>query len=560
MYQKFCRQFSITAIGLVFLVFASLLTAEAQTLAPKQMTAEFDKLLSAQYKPGEPGCAALVAIKGQIVYKKAFGMANLELNVPMQPDMVFRIGSITKQFTAIAILQLMEQGKLSLQDEITKFIPDYPTQAYKITIEHLLTHTSGIKSLTNVPEFVTYLKEDLKPAEVLDKFKNQPMEFAPGTKFNYNNSGFFLLGYIIEKITGKTYQEYIEENFFKPLGMTNSLYGSDSKLIKNRAYGYKPVENGFENADYLSMLLPFSAGSIMSTVEDLYKWNRALISYKLVKKETLEKAFTEYKLSNGKGTSYGYGWFLRKLQGSPTIEHGGGINGYLTDAIYLPAEDVFVAVFSNSTGKSPDMISEKIAAVAIGKPLNYKEIPVDKATLEQYSGVYEDEDSNLRVITVDSMQLYSQRTEGQKNKISSFARDKFFFQNSFATITFNRNVSGNVAEAVVEERGATTVWRKTDKPFPVHNEIKVDPEVLSRYAGEYELAPGFILTVTVEGDRFFTQATGQGKVEVFAESETKFFLKVVEASIEFVKDDAGKFNKLILRQGGQTIEGKRVKE
>jgi CubicO group peptidase (beta-lactamase class C family) len=559
MNQEFRRQFSITAISLVFLVFASMLTAEAQTLTPKQITAEFDKLLSAQYKPGEPGCAALVAIKGQIVYKKAFGMANLELNVPMQPDMVFRIGSITKQFTAIAILQLMEQGKLSLQDEITKFIPDYPTQAYKITIEHLLTHTSGIKSLTNVPEFGKYIKEDLKPAEVLEKFKNQPMEFAPGTKFNYNNSGFFLLGYIIEKITGKTYQEYIEENFFKPLGMTNSLYGSDKKIIKNRAYGYQPDGDGFANADYLSMLLPYSAGSIMSTVEDLYKWNRALISYKLVKKETLEKAFTEYKLTNGKGTSYGYGWFLSKLQGSPTIEHGGGINGYLTDAIYLPAEDVFVAVFSNSTGKSPDLVSEKIAAIAIGKPLNYKEIPVDKATLEEYTGVYEDEDSNQRMITVDSAQLYSQRSGGQKNKISPFARDKFFFQNSFATITFNRNMSGNVAEAVVEERGISTIWKKTDKPLPAHSEIKVNPEVLLSYAGDYELAPGFILTVTVESDRIFTQATGQEKVEVYAESETKFFLKVTEASIEFVKDDTGKFSKLILRQGGQTIEGKRIK-
>ena len=560
MYQEFRRQFSITAMGLVFLAFASLLTAEAQTLTPKQMTAEFDKLLSAQYKPGEPGCAALVAIKGQIIYKKAFGMANLELNVPMQPDMVFRIGSITKQFTAIAILQLMEQGKLSLQDEITRFIPDYPTQAHKITIEHLLTHTSGIKSYTSVPDFDKYVKEDLKPGEAVDKFKNQPMEFAPGTKFNYNNSGFFLLGYIIEKITGKTYQEYIEENFFKPLGMTNSLYGSDSKIIKNRAYGYKPDGNGFANADYLSMLLPFSAGSIMSTVEDLYKWNRALISYKLVKKETLEKAFTEYKLSNGKGTSYGYGWFLRKLQGSPTIEHGGGINGYLTDAIYLPAEDVFVAVFSNSTGKSPDLVSEKIAAVAIGKPLNYKEIPVDKAALEQYTGVYEDEDSNQGMITVDSMQLYSQRSGGQKNKISPFARDKFFFQNSFATITFNRNISDNVTDAVVEERGISTIWRKTDKPLPVHAEINVTPEVLSRYIGEYKLAPGFILTVTVEEGRIFTQATGQEKVEVYAESETKFFLKVVEASIEFVKDDTGKFSKLILRQGGQTIEGNRVQD
>ncbi|MGB8490382.1 MAG: serine hydrolase domain-containing protein, partial [Bacteroidales bacterium] len=197
----------ITAMVILFS-----LNAEAQSSNPKTMTAGFDKLLSAQFKPGETGCAALVAIKGEIIYRKAFGLANLELNVAMQPDMVFRVGSITKQFTAIAILQLMEQGKLSLQDDITKFIPDYPTQAYGITIEHLLTHTSGIKSYTNVPEFRKYAKEDLSPGETINKFKNLPMEFAPGTKWNYNNSGYFLLGYIIEKVSGKTYREYIEQN------------------------------------------------------------------------------------------------------------------------------------------------------------------------------------------------------------------------------------------------------------------------------------------------------------------------------------------------------------
>jgi len=521
------------------------------------MTLEFDKLLSAQFKPGETGCAALVAIKGQIVYKKAFGMANLELNVPMQSDMVFRVGSITKQFTAIAILQLMEQGKLSLQDEITKYIPDYPTQAYKITIEHLLTHTSGTTSYTNVPEFQSYVKEDLKPAEAIEKFRNLPMEFAPGTKWNYNNSGFFLLGYIIEKASGKSYQEYIEENLFKPAGMTNSLYGSDRKIVKNRAYGYQSDGDKTANADYLSMLLPYSAGSIMSTVEDLYKWNRALLANKLVRKETLEKAWTEYKLSDGKGTYYGYGWFLRQLMGSPTIEHGGAINGYLCNSLYLPKEDIFVAVFSNNNGKSPENVSMKMAAVAIGKPLNYTEIQVSENMLDQYTGVYEDENGNQRMITKDAAKLWSQRSGGTKYQIKSFAADKFFFDDSFTILTFNRNSEGIVTNAVIDDRGAQVLWTKTNKPLPAHIEIKLEPEILNRYVGDYQLMPGFILTVTVEGDRIFTQATGQGKVEIYPESETKFFLKVVDASLDFVADESGNYNKVILHQGGKDLEGKR---
>jgi CubicO group peptidase (beta-lactamase class C family) len=548
------RYLQVTVI--ILMVFVTL-AAQAQPAKTKAMTSEFDRLLSAQFKPGETGCAALVAVKGEIIYKKAFGMADLELNVPMQPDMIFRVGSITKQFTAIAILQLMEQGKLSLQDDITKFIPDYPTQAYNITIEHLLTHTSGIKSYTNVPEFQNYIKEDLKPAEAIDKFKNLPMDFAPGTKWLYNNSGFFLLGYIIEKASGKTYAEYIEENLFKPAGMTSSLYGTDKKIVKNRAGGYQPDGDKTVNADYLSMLLPYSAGSIMSTVEDLYRWNRALISYKLVKKETLEKAFTEYKLSDGKGTSYGYGWFLRQLQGSPTIEHGGAINGFLCNAIYLPAEDIFVAVFSNSTAKSPDLVSMKIAAVALGKPLNYKAIPVAADVLDQYTGIYEDESGSQRLITRDSSQLFSQRSGGQKYKIYPLAADKFFFDDSFTLISFNHNESGNIKDAVMDDRGTLTTWTRSAKPLPTHIEIKLSSDILSRYVGNYELVPGFVLAITVEGDRIFSQATGQGKVEIFPETETRFFLKVVDATLDFSKDEAGNYSKVTLHQGKVNMEGKR---
>lgn len=552
MKQRF-RQIIITA--LVILITWS---ARAQSPNIKTMAAEFDKLLSAQFKTGETGCAALVAIKGNVVYQKGFGMANLELNVPMQPEMVFRVGSITKQFTAVAILQLMEQGKLSLQDEITKFIPDYPTQAYKITVENLLTHTSGIKSYTNVPEFQKYIREDFKPGEVIDKFKNLPMEFAPGTKWNYNNSGFFLLGYIIEKVSGMTYQEYIRENLLKPAGMTNSLYGSDVAIIKNRAYGYQPDGDKTANTDYISMLLPFSAGAIMSTVGDLYKWNRALVSYKLLKKETLDKAFTEYKLSNGKGTGYGYGWFLRQLQGSPTIEHGGAINGYLCNGIYLPNEDVFVAVFSNSTGKSPDAVSTKMAAIAIGKPLNYTEITVPENVLDQYTGVYTDEDGNERVISRDGAQLYSQRSGGARYKIMLFAADKFFFDDSFTTMAFNRNAAGTVTDGVTDDRGTRIIWTRTNKPVPKHIEVSLTPEILSRYVGNFELMPGFQITMTVEGDRIFTQGTGQPKVEIFPESETRFFLKVVDATLDFVVDESGKCDKFVLHQGGRDLEGKRI--
>ena len=525
-----------------------------------QLTTEFDKILSEQFKSNETGGAALVAVNGQIIYKKAFGMADLELNVPMQPDMIFRIGSITKQFTAVAVLQLMEQGKLSLQDDITKFLPDYPTNGYKITIEHLLTHTSGIQSYTGMKDFVEVMGKDMKPEEMINRFKNQPMEFAPGTKWNYDNSGYFLLGYIIEKITGKTYPQYLEEVFFKPLGMTHSYYGNDKKIIKNRASAYDKDDSiGFVNAQHLSMTLPYAAGSIQSTVEDLFLWHQAVHSYKLVKKETIEKAFTSYKLTSGKDTHYGYGWFLGNVQGSPTIEHGGGINGFLTNGIYLPNEDVFVAVFSNCECNSPNDVSSKMAALTIGKPYSYKEITLDNATLQNYKGVYENEAGDQRFITWADNQLYSQRSGNPKYKIHAFRKDNFFFEKTIATLEFIKTKTGQIEKIVAKGRPRDEIWNKTNKPLPIETEITVNEKILESYIGDYEIAPGFILTITKEQNKLFEQATGQGKNELFPETETKFFLKVVDAKITFFKEGSGKATHLILFQGGQEMMGKKIK-
>lgn len=551
--------FTLSIGSLLIMLLMLSVDSAAQDLNLKQLTAEYDKMLSEQFKPGETGCAALVAKNGQVIYRKAYGMADLELNVPMRPEMVFRIGSITKQFTAIAILQLMEQGKLSLDDDITKFIPDYPTQAYHISIEHLLTHTSGIKSYTNVPDYMKNIRADMKPEEVINSFKNQPMEFAPGTRFNYNNSGFFLLGYIIEKITGKTYQEYLQDNFFTPLGMTNTCYGDDTKIIKNRASGYKPGKDGPVNSDYVSMTQPYSAGAIQSTVDDLFKWHQAVHSCKLVSKETLDKAFTEYKFASGKGTGYGYGWFLSKLQGSPTIEHGGGINGYLTSSVYLPQEDVFVALFSNNTGKAPEFTSLKMAAMAIGKPLKTTEIKLNETTLDEYTGVYTNDRGKKVTISRDGLQLSALLQGSGSRKLFPIERDKFLVEDAFMYATFNRDANGEILSFTSDDRGALDTWKRTEKKVEEKKTVAVDEKTLDKYVGEYELQPGFTLTFTREGNRLFTQATGQQRFEVFAESQTRFFLKVVDAQVEFAADADGKVNKVTLYQAGQVMEAKRIK-
>lgn len=546
------KQTLLLAFGLLFQL------ASAQQ-KPDPLSAGFDQIMAQKFKPDEPGATVLVARKGRVIYEKAFGMANLELGVPMQADNVFRIGSITKQFTAVAILQLMEQGKLDLQDDITRFIPDYPTQGNKITIEHLLTHTSGIQSYTGMKDFEERIMLDMTPTEVIDHFKDQPMNFAPGTKWRYNNSGYFLLGYIIEKITGKTYAEYLEENFFKPLDMRNSLYGNDRVIVKNRVSGYSCTDNGFENALPMSMTQPYAAGSIQATVADLFKWHQAVHAYKLVKKETLDKAFTPYKLSDGSLTDYGYGWRLAYVQGSGTIEHGGGINGSLTMAIYLPGEDVFVAVFSNSECNPPEDVTARLAAHAIGKPYEHTEMPVEKAALEGYTGVYENAKGEFRIITVSEGQLYSQRGNNPKFPIKAYEKDLFYFEDALLTLAFSRNKAGLVEKLTTSGRNGAEVWNKTDKPAPVQAEIKVPEHILDTYVGEYEIEPAFTFTVTRVADKLFVQATGQEQFEIFAESERKFFAKVTDAQFEFALDDSGKVTKAILNQGKRATEAKKIK-
>ena len=257
-------------ITIFILLFVSLLMSlPAQTL-DKQALKKIDALLSEAFPADSPGVAVLVSVNGKILYDKAFGFADMELNVPMTTGNVFRIGSITKQFTASAILQLVEQEKISLQDDITKYLPDYPTHGHTITVEHLLTHTSGIQSYTSMSDFMEkQIRIDMTPEEVIDIFDNEPMNFAPGEQFRYNNSGYFLLGYIIEKVTGMSYQKYVEENLFKPLGLASSYYGSPSLIIKNRARGYEKKGDTLVNAAYLSMTLPYAAGSLLSTTTSI---------------------------------------------------------------------------------------------------------------------------------------------------------------------------------------------------------------------------------------------------------------------------------------------------
>lgn len=537
-----------------FVVFLFLFSIEisAQTLSPEKIT--IITQLSKEYFPdNKPGAAVLISIDGEIKFLSAFGLSDAEKSIPMKSDDVFRIGSITKQFTAAAILKLIEENKISLNDDITKFIPDFPTHGKTITIEHLLTHTSGIKSYTSMSSFdEETMKRNVTTTELIDFFKDQPMDFEPGERWLYNNSGYVLLGYIIEQVSGKSYCEFIQSEFFTPLGMTNSYCGDVPELIN----GYKSVGEDFIPAKPLDLSWPYAAGMLLSTVEDLNKWNNAIMNGNVLSSQSLKNAFTVYTLNEGKPTAYGYGWIIGYLQDLNTIEHSGGINGFVTNAIYIPEYKTYVVVLSNIEKQNATSLSEKIAAIVLDRPYEYKEIMLDEIAAEEYTGVYVDEDDVNRIIFYEDGEFYSQRYGGQRLKIGMYEKDKFFFEDSMTKYEFIRDGSGNITGIKMFHRmQPVSILTKSDEEVETKKSIAVDESILQKYIGEYEISPTFLIVVTVEDGKIYTQPTSQSKLQLHPQTETKFFLKEVDAQIEFILNESGEVSKLILYQGGAEIAG-----
>ncbi|HEY0063467.1 MAG TPA: serine hydrolase [Telluria sp.] len=549
--------FCLAAVLLLQVPASAVQAAPVAAKVDQALAAQIDAAIAPMYKADDPGVTVIVTKDGKTVLRKAYGRADVARKVAMTPDMTLRLGSITKQFTAVAILMLAEEGKLSLSDPITKFLPDYPTQGKTITIEHLLTHTSGIVSYTSKPDYVKGMERDLSTTAMIDSFKNDPLEFEPGARMKYNNSGYFLLGAIIEKISGQTYASFLEQRIFTPLGMRHTAYEGSEKLPPVRAVGHTPGEKGFVVAAPLSMTQPFAAGSLVSTVDDMAVWDAAISAGKLLKPESWNKAFTSYKLADGKLTNYGYGWGIDKLRGTPMIAHGGGINGFSTFALRLPEKKVFVAVLGNTDSglASPDFVARKVAAIAAGTPFpDLKAIKPDPATLEAASGVYQQDEKLVRTVRRSGDKLTMQRPGRPPFEIVPYAKDSYFVPDTFSTFTFERDAKGEISQLTLHEDGKDIVSKRTGAAPPEAKAFPVAEATLDAYSGRFELAPGFVLTFKRDGEKFIGQATGQPAFNLVAESDKVFYVKEVEARVRFDSND-----KVVLLQNGQEMPGNRLK-
>ena len=555
----------------------------SQTKADK-----IDELLNQYYKFQEFNGAALVAEEGRVIYKKGFGMADMEWNIPNTPDTRFRLGPMTKQFTAMIILQLVEEGKLKLDVPITTYIPDYPKdKGEEITIHNLLTHTSGIPNYTDLASFSGIMRNPVTPINLIKTFWNLPLDFEPGTKFKYSNSGYIVLGYIIEKVTGKSYEEVLKEKIFEPLGMKNSGYDHTSAIIPKRASGYNKAGTDYFNATYLDMSVPFSAGALYSTVEDLYIWDQALYTQKLLSKKYMYKIFTPYSkppFADG----YGYGWGISKkhfdnIKDSLNIVlHGGTINGFNSIIERITNNKDLIVLLNNTGVTKLNEMSNKIIDILYEQRYEMPEKPLLLSFSEILKADGIDKASDFYNKSINKGEKIP---EGEINRLGYDYLNKKEYKLAAAIFELNikaypgsYNVYDSYGETLMaagNKNAAIKNYKKSIELNPgnvngieklielgVNVELPKDAEIDSTVyyllVGKYELNPQFILTVTTTDGKLYVQGTGQQKIEVFSTSELEYYSKIVNAQITFVKDESGKISKLILHQNGRNMPAPKI--
>lgn len=403
----------------------------------------------------------LVSLEGNALLDTGYGFANLEWQIPNSPTTKFRLGSITKQFTAAAILLLEEQGKLKISDLLNKYIHDIPDAWNKITIFHLLTHTSGIPNCTAVAEFNTFVSSTKakKPLEQIALIINKPLQFETGSQFDYCNSGYVLLGYLIEMITGQSYKDFIVNNIFKPLGMNDSGYDTNSEIILHRASGYEMTPSGIINAEYLNSSVPYAAGSLYSTTRDLLQWTQALFAGKILSHESFKKMTTPFK------SDHGFGLFFQTVDDHQLIFHGGGINGFKTMLMYSPDEKLTVIVLSNiiTEGFPPHEIALKLVKLAQRKtvtlPSEKKAIIVSENILASYVGTYNLKEMNI-VITLEKDHLIAEFPDQPKIELYPESEIAFFTKTPDIQIVFLKDEQNKVGKLTLNQFGQELIGIK----------------------------------------------------------------------------------------------------
>lgn len=546
------RLFSSAPLSLCLVAF----TPVGATAQSPDLAAFVDSIASEYIEAGTLAGMSVGVVQGsETLLMRTYGHADLEWDVPMPLNAIHQIGSVTKQFTSAAVLMLWEQGKIDLDADITDYLPDFDAQGRTISVRRLMDHTSGIKGYTEMASFGTLATQDLPRDTLLTLIGAEPFDFEPGTALIYNNSGFFLLGLIIEEVSGQSYADYLEEYVFPEAGMDDSSYCSNSVVLEKRAHGYQASQSGLELAPYLNHLWPYAAGSLCSTVGDLLSWNRALHGGEVLSAQAYRLLITPEPLEDGTPLRYAKGITRHIGAGGPMIGHGGGINGFLSESRYYTEEDAIVVVLLNTTGPAnPGAIADAIGLHLFGDDGD----PV--------AGTYTDDLNKLvgaftgpsrgRTMTartaVDDDGGLTVQAGGSAQPVKYLEGTTFFRGTTRYTFEMEDGLPArlridNVSGHYVLEAGE----------LGERVEATVPEAVMAAHVGRYALSDAFAIEVTFEDGRLFGQATGQSKFPLFADGDNEYHLEVVEASVSFVVED-GETVALILHQGGRDQRGEKV--
>ncbi len=549
----------------LLLATASLQAAEPPSAAEVERHAA--QLLERNYPADGPGAALLVARGDEVLYRGAVGRADIAAGTPLTADGLFRIGSVTKQFSAAAVLRLAEDGKLSLDDPLSKFVPDYPS-GDKVTVRQLLDHTSGIRSYTDMPGMMEGpIRDDLTTAALIDRFKDEKPDFAPGADWRYNNSGYVLVGAVIEAASGKPWHRYLHDTFFAPLGMDDTGYGADPAIVARQVRGYRYDDGKPGDSRPISMTQPHAAGALVSTVGDLHTWNRALHEGRVLK----DASYLAMITPSGKatGNKYGFGIGTGSVRNRPMLAHGGGIFGFTSTLNYLPGDDITVAVLQNADGLpqgsvGPDAIARRIAAIALGAPYPAATaIAMDAHALKQYEGVFRIDPKTARVLRVVEGRLTGQRTGGRPSPLTPIAKDSFLYEDDFNRFDILRDDKGAISSMRFYPmgEGEGEVVALSNEPLPAPRQVVMLPRAaLERLVGNYVNSDmGIPMAITLEDDGLKAKLGGQPVIDLVAESANRFYPTVVDATLEFAPAE-GPARTMTLHQGGRTLEFKRAED
>ncbi|RBP39145.1 CubicO group peptidase (beta-lactamase class C family) [Roseimicrobium gellanilyticum] len=538
-----------------------------------------DRALKNAVKEDSPGFAVLVARDGKVVYERGFGMEDIEAKKSITPETAFRIGSVTKQFTAAAILLSEEDGKLKVTDTIDKYYPGFP-RGDKITLHHLLTHTSGIYNFTALPGFMKQATEPVTPAQVIASFRDVSPNFAPGASHMYCNSGYYLLGDIVEKVQGRSYVALLKDRVFDKEGMKTTGAHRPGLGLAHEAKGYAPKEEKDKNAGWKlalnwHMSQAGGAGELYSTVGDLYRWNEAVFNGRVLSAESQKKALTPLKeqadapkKTDAFDGNYAYGWVVAEVRGLKSIWHNGGLNGFTSELRRFPDQKVTVVVFSNSASPIGGFSAAGVAELAARQFLwremkpqpSFREQELAEGTkLEDYVGTFDFSGLGVMRFRVERGRLQAKLADQKWGDVGPADRDVFREPSVDANFAFKRDEKGAVTSVTLKQRGTVLSGNRFAEP----QEGEMTRAALDELTGKYQLGiQTFEVKLSPRGSYLLARLGEQPDFAYYpvAEKKDRVFCKAIRVELEFKREKDGKIQGLVLHQGGMMMPFARVEQ